>query len=231
MSTNLKSVGAMARINFTKTTWIAYIVALLSFASSFIQSLIRYLIGIPDGGQTSEGNSFIIVIILAAILIPSVNFYKLMHLNGKKTDFFWASIINYAVFAAAIALVNVILYYTIDKILKTAATIYDIIDVFGWSNNGILFTFFRQFAFYLLLCVVLHTLTAVQTFLWGWVIDVVIVAIISVFTPISPLRQLLVDFFNVVIFYPNPVVHIVVCLSLAAGIYSLNIPILSRKKI
>ncbi len=231
MITNLKSVGAMTRVNFIKTTWIAYLVALLSFTSSFVQSFIRYFIAVEDGGQTSEGNSLIIVIIIAAVLIPSVNFYKLMHLNGKKTDFFWASITNYIVFAAAIALVNVLLFYTIDKMLKTSVIIYDIIDVFGWSDNGVIFAFLRQFAFYLLLGVVLHTLTSIQTFWWGWVIDLVIVAIISVFTPIAPLRQLLVDFFNVIIFNPNPVVHIAVCLSLSAGIYSLNIPILSRKKI
>lgn len=231
MKTNFKSICAITRINFFKTTWIAYLVALLSFASSIVQTLIRYLTNTPDEGQVSEGNMLILVIILAAVLIPSVNFGKLMHLNGKKTDFFLASLINYIIFAAVIALINIILYATIDKVLNSVVPLWDITDIFGWQNNGLLAAFFQQFAFYLLLGVVLHTLTAIQTFWWGWVIDLIIAAIISVFIPVPMLRKLLLDFLYIIVFNPNPITHIATCLSLAAGIYALNIPILSRKKI
>ncbi|MDF2986627.1 MAG: putative rane protein [Eubacterium sp.] len=229
--TNLKSVGAITRINFIKTTWIAYLVALLSFASTFIQSYIRYLINSPDGSQISSGDNLLLVLILAAILIPAVNFRKIMHLNGRKIDFFWACIINYTIISALLSVIILVLNLTIDKTMRSVFEIWDIIDIFGWTNNGIFIAFFRQYAFYLLLAVVLHTLTSIQTFWWGWVIDVIIVAIISVFTPIAALRQLLVDFFSLIIFNTNPIAHIAVCFSLAAGIYALNIPILSRKKI
>lgn len=229
--TNLKSVGAITRINFTRTTWIAYLVAFLSFASTLVQTFIRFLTNTPEEGQLSEGNMLLLVLIVGAVLIPAVNFRKIMHLNGKKVDFFWASLINYIIFSAAISLIDLILYTSLDSFLNPVVPLWDIIDIFGWTNNGIFFAFYRQFAFYLLLGVVLHTLTSVQTFWWGWVIDLIIAAIISVFTPIASLRQLLVDFFNLIIFNPNPMAHVAVCLSLAAGIYALNIPILSRKKI
>jgi hypothetical protein len=231
MKTNLKSIGAITRINFYKTTWIAYLAALLSFASSIIQTFIMYLLNSPGSSQVSEGNMLILVIILAAILIPSVNFSRLMHLNGKKADFFWACAINYVIFSAALSLIILVLNLTIDRMLSPVVELLDIIDIFGWTGSGIIFAFFRQFAFYLLLGVALHTLTAIQTFWWGWVVDLIIAAIISVFIPIPMLRKLLIDFFYLIIFNPNPIAHIGTCLLLAAGIYALNIPILSRKKI
>ncbi len=231
MRTNLKSVGAITRINFTKTTWIGYLVALLSFASTFIQVLIRYLTNTPDGGTTSAGNNLLLILILSAILIPAVNFKKIMHLNGKKIDFFWGCILNYIILSAVLSLIILVLNKTVDNTMSSVVDIWDIVDIFGWTNNGLLLAFARQFSFYLLLAVTIHTLTAIQTFWWGWVIDLVIAAIISVFTPIAMLRQLLVDFFNVIIFNPHPVAHIAVCLSLAIVIYSFNISILSRKKI
>ncbi len=231
MSINLKSVGAITRINFVKTTWIAYLVAILCFLSSLIQSFVYFLIDQEGASQTGEGNNLLLALILAAILIPAVNFRKIINLNGKKVDFFWASLINYAILAGIISLTVTTLNLTIDNILGTRVEILDIINIFGWTNNGLLFTFLRQFAFYMLLAVTIHTLTAIQTFWWGWVTDLILVAIISVFTPIEMLRKLLVAFFNVIIFNPNPIPHIAVCVALAAVIYSLNIPILSRKKI
>ena len=231
MSINLKSVGAITRINFVKTTWIAYLVAILTFLSTIIQLIIYYEINESGAAQTAEGSHLLLALILGAILIPAVNFRKIINLNGKKVDFFWACLLNYAILSAIIAFVSMVLNLTIDKSLGSKVVIYDIIDIFGWTNNGLLFTFFRQFAFYMLLAVIIHTLTAIQTFWWGWVTDLILVAIISVFTPIEMLRKLLVAFFNVIIFNPDPIPHIAVCVALAAVVYSLNIPILSRKKI
>lgn len=231
MKINWKSVYAITRINFKRSTWIAYLVAGLCFLNSFVQSIVYYLINVSDNTSISEGNMLLLALILAAILIPAVNFKKIMHLNGKKTDFLVGSLLNYIVFSAVIAALNLFLLYTFDKAVSPVLTLWNISDIFGWLNDGIAMAFLRQFAFYLLLGVSLHTLTAMQTFWWGWVVDLVIAAIISVFTPIEPLRKMLLDFFNTIIFNGNAIEHIVVCLALSAAIYALNIPILSRKKI
>jgi len=231
MKTNIKSVGAITRINFTKTTWIGYLVALIGALSTYIQVLIRYVINMPGEGITSAENNLLLILILSAILIPAVNFKKIMHLNGRKIDFFWGCIFNYIILSAVLSIVILVLNKTIDKSMNSVAEIWDIIDIFGWTNNGILLALVRQFSFYLLLAVTLHTLTLIQTFWWGWVIDFFIASIISVFTPIKMLRKLLVDFFNVIIFNPNPLHHIAICLTLAVLIYSFNISILKRKKI
>jgi hypothetical protein len=102
---------------------------------------------------------------------------------------------------------------------------------FGWHNNGVIVAFLRQFAFLFLLATFVHTLTAIQDKLYGWVTDVLIVAIISVFTTIAPLRASLVWFLNLIIFHPNAFLQIAACLILATAIYSLNKLILARKAI
>jgi hypothetical protein len=231
MNTNLKRIGAITDINFRKSTWIAYLVAGICFAASVIQTIILYLTNQKDNSQVSGGNMLILTLILASILIPSLNFGKIMHLNGKKKDFFWACLFNYIIFSAVISFLSIGIRSTFDKVMTAKVSILNILDVFGWMDNGIVTAFFREFAFLLLLAVTIHTLTSLQTFWFGWVADAVIIAIISVFTPITPLRAELVAFFYMIIFNPSPIAQISVCLVLAAAIYALYLPVLSRKKI
>lgn len=228
---NINKIVTIAGVNFKRTTWIAYLVALLGFASSLIQTVIRYSLNLGDAEQVSEGNQLIIALVLAAILIPAVNFRKVMHLNGRKVDFFWASLLNYIVISAVLSFVILLLHTTIDRTMGSVVTIMDILDIFGWMSNGIVVAFFIQFAFYMLLAVTVHTLTSMQTFWFGWVVDFVIASILGIFIPIAPLQAQLLEFFKLIIFNPNPTSQIVVCLVLSAIIYALNIPILSRKKI
>ena len=228
---NIKRVGTIAKINFKQTTWIAYLSAFVSFASAIIQSFVLYITNSKGSAQVSEGNELLVALIIAAVLIPAVNFKKIMHINGKKIDFFWASLLNYIVFSAVLSIITLVLYYTVDNTMRSVITIWDIVDIFGWVKDGIIIAFFRQFVFYLLLGVLIHTLTAMQTFWFGWVIDFVIASAIGILTPIAPLRALLVNFLNLIVSNPNPIGHISICLALSAVIYALNIPILSRKKI
>jgi hypothetical protein len=107
----------------------------------------------------------------------------------------------------------------------------DVLYWFGWLNNGVVVAFFQQFAFLFLFAIFVHTLVAVQDKWYGWVADVLIVAIISVFMLIAPLRVSLVWFLNLIIFNSNTFLQIAVCLVLATAIYSLNKLIFVRKAI
>ena len=102
--------------------------------------------------------------------------------------------------------------------------------VLGWMGNGPVVAFIQQFAFLLLLAAVIHTLTAAQDKWYGWAADILIIAVIAVFTPIAPLRASLAWFFNLIIFQ-SAYIQIPACLVLAAAVYSLNKPILARKAI
>lgn len=230
MKFNFKSVAAITRVNLIKTTWIAYLVTALSFSSTLIQNYIKYQLHINEEGLIGEGNYFLLVLILAAVLIPAVNFRKIINLNGKKVDFYLGTILNYILMSAIIPILNFAFYFTTEKLYSAKMVTWNIIDIFGWMDNGVVVAYFRQFAFFLLLAVAIHTLTSIQTFWWGWLVDFIIGGILGLFIPIEPLRQVLINFFYLVLFNMDSFIQITICLVLATGLYALNIPIMSRKK-
>ena len=230
----------VAKINF-RNIRLAYILTIIMMAATLIQNVVFLILlsfGIdangPDNMTVSWGNYLFIFIILSAIFIASKNFRKMMNLGGKRSDFFKGCLVNYAIMSAIVSLVCVIMYYTYDKYM--VSVLYgggsmDVLYWFGWLGNGAVVAFFRLFVFLLLLASVVHTLTAAQEKWYGWAADVLIVAIISVFTPIATLRPALVWFFNMIIFHSSALVQIASCLVLTIAVYALNKPILARRAI
>ena len=62
-----------------------------------------------------------------------------------------------------------------------------------------------------------------------WLTDAILVAIISVFTPITPLRAVLGRFFGLVMFNSNALLHIGICLLLSAALSLAGLVVLKRK--
>ena len=230
----------IAKINF-RNTRLAYIITGITMACIVIQDIVMFALdffGVFSGnaGNTTVGlgNYLFLLIVLGAIFVSSLNFRKMMNLGGKRVDFFNGCAITYAIAAAAVSLVCILIYFTYDRF--TMLIYYDggnlnLMDVFGWMSNGLIVAFLQQFSFLFLLAAFVHTLTAIQDKWYGWVTDVLIVAIISVFTPIAPLRAALAWFFNLIIFHRFAWLQIIACLVLAGLIYLLNKPILARKVI
>ena len=198
----------------------------------------------------SSGNYLWLLIIFAAIFIPIKNFRRIVNLGGKRGDYFWGSITTYAALSGVVSIVNTVFFYIYERFLIGTGyfvsfsdfmwdtTLIDnhyitvnTVELFGWSTRGVFFVLIQQFAFLFLLAVVVHTLVSAQSKWYGWAADVLIVAVISVFTPINPLRQSLLWFFNLIIFHSNGLIQITACMVLAILIYSLNKWILARKPI
>jgi hypothetical protein len=187
----------------------------------------------------SAGNALWLLPVLAGIYIPAKNFRRIVSLGGRRGNFFWGSLECYAVLSAAASFANVFIYCTIDTFIKRAgyfdvnffAGVVNLVEVFGWIRHGVIAAFLQQFAFLFLFAVFTHTLTATQDKWYGWVSDVMLVAIISVFTPIAPLRSALAWFFTLILTHPNAFLQIFACIILAIAIYSLNRPIFARKAI
>ena len=187
-----------------------------------------------DNSTVGLGNYLYLLIILSAVLIPSMNFRKMMNLGCKRAGFIRGCAVTYAVMAAAVSFAGIVLYYTYERYVSYAYNkggVMNLLDIFGWMNNGPVAAFFQQFAFLLLLAVILHTLTSLQDKWYGWLTDLVLIAIISVFTPIMPLRQSLKWFFYQIIFHQNALWQIAACLVISAAAYALNRPIFARKAI
>lgn len=249
-----KQTWTIAKMNL-KNIKVPYFVTGLVFATIFVQSIIYLIIANATGnsGQQlniSSGNYFWLVIIMAAIFIPAKNFRRIVNLGGKRNGFFWGSMTTYVALAGAVSIINTIFYYTFERYLISTGyyvsfeafmqntalmdnyyVSVNLIELFGWSSNGMLFAFIQQFAFLLLLAAVVHTLTAMQDKWYGWVTDVLIAAILATFIPISVLRPTLLAFFNLIIFNSNAFLQILSCLILSIVIYTLSKPIFSRKAI
>jgi len=99
---------------------------------------------------------------------------------------------------------------------------FDYLLYFGCSNLPCQYIDFL-FAFLFLVATVTHILALMQDDWVGWVVDLIIITVIIVFTPIA--------FFNLIIFQSNAFLQIISCLTLAVGLYALSYPALSRKKI
>jgi hypothetical protein len=229
MNINFNKAWVIAKINIkhSKLTYIITVVLVLAGCSTLIQDLI-----VPSNGiYVDMANYLYIAIILSAIFIPTINFRKIIHLNGKKLDFYWGALINYVILAAVVSLTNIILFLICKVLFGNQLSIANLVQVFGWFSHGVVIAFFQQFIFLLLTAIFIHTLTTMQTFWFGWVTDVVLTAIICVFTPIPPLRATLVWFFNMIIYNSNAFVQILSCLILSVTIYYLNLLVLRRKKI
>ena len=226
----MKTVHGMIKVNLrqAKSSYlISGIVLLASIASAIASYSGR---NAADNSTVSVGNYLFLLLILMSILIPAKNFTKLMDLGGKRRDFWKSCLPIYVLAALAISLVSLILCKYLNPVmLHRIGGVMDLFDVFGFVGHGIVAAFFQMSAFLFLTACVAHTLTLIQGRWYGWVVDVLIVAVISVFTPIAALRSSLVWFFNMIIFHNYVIVQIASCVVLGAVVYALSlIPIRSK---
>lgn len=212
----------------------AYLVAGIAFLANLIVTIVFLCLPtMADNSNVSTGNMAALVVLMAAIIIPSRNLRKTLNLGARRIDIFKGCVPVYAILSAGTAVFMVVYRVVIDPLLVVSgkfSEIQDMGEAFGFYQYGPLVAIVQYFAFFMLLAAFVHTLTMAQTAWYGWVADVVLIAIISVFTPIAPLRAAEAWFFHLIIF-STPVVQIVVSLVLAALLYALSLPILNSKKI
>lgn len=219
----MKTNWAVAKTNI-KTSKLSYGIFLTIILAVTISTVTNILASSSETGQNyqiSLGSYAYLLVLLFAIFIPALNFRKFMNLNVKKSAYIKGCAIGYVLMAFFASVFNHICLLLADPLFTIPPRFFmwNLLNIFGWSQNGLFIAFIQQFAFLLLVAAVAHTLTTIQTFWLGWVIDLIIVAIISVFIPIAPLRNLLIGFFSLIIFNPNPWLQIASCLVLSVVVY------------
>jgi hypothetical protein len=224
---NRKKVWTVAKINF-RFLLPAYIITATLLIIG-VWNLIASSTGITGNYYVEMGNYLYAIPVFAPIFIVGRNFKRIMNLNGKKHDYYWACLINYVIIAAAASFLNIVLFSISKSLFGSQLVIQSLAEAFGWLKHGVIVGFFQQFFFLLLIAVFVHMLTEMQCFWFGWVTDVLLIAIISVFTPIPLLRNILIAFFNMIIFCQNALMQIVCCLILTACFYILDLLALRRK--
>jgi len=252
-----KTIMATAKVNL-RHLQVPYILSLILFGALTIQTLVFVILGrsgmdVQYQSNVSSGSILWLLPLLAGIFIPARNFRRIINLGGKRESFFWGSLMAHTILAATVSFAGMIIFYVFDRpIIRTemfgsfypmnrenfvfnypghVGGIANLLDVFGWSQNGMLVAFLQQFALLFLIATFAHTLTAIQDKWYGWVTSVLLIAIISVFTPIAPLRAALVWFFNLIIFHDSAWLQIGACIATGFSIFMINKPVLTRKAV
>ncbi|HIV19540.1 MAG TPA: hypothetical protein IAC82_09600 [Candidatus Merdivicinus intestinigallinarum] len=196
---------------------------------SFILTALVVLCATSSGEVVlSNGNYTWLLAVLTPFFFVFYDFKKLMHLGASKKDYYAGCLISYGFLAFCVSLVNTLIHLLIDP-LYPAKTVINLMDVCKWTENGIVAAGFQQMCFLLLVMVFLHVLLSMQAHWYGWLTDAVLAAIICIFTPIAPLREILSGFFQIIMLNGNAILHIGVCLLLSAALSLVGLVVLKRK--
>ncbi len=196
---------------------------------SFIITVLVVLCATSSGDVViSNGNYTWLLAVLTPFFFVFYDFTKLMYLGTSKKDYFFGCLISYGVLAFFISLVNTVIHLFIDPVYS-AQTVINMMDVCKWTENGIIVAGLQQMFFLLFVMAFLHVLLSMQTHWYGWLTDAVFVAIICIFTPISPLRAILAGFFQIIMLNSNAALHICICLLLSAALSLGGLMVLKRK--
>lgn len=176
----------------------------------------------------SNGNYVWLLAVMTPFFFVFYDYTKLMHLGTSKKDYFFGSLASYGLMALVASLVNTGIHVLIDPLNHTQ-TVINMMDLCGWTENGVFVAFLQQTLFLLLTMIFLHVLLSMQPYWYGWLINGILVAIICIFTPIAPLRHILAGFFKVIMFNSNAMLHMGVCLLLCVVLSLIGIIVLKRK--
>ena len=223
----MKTTLGIWGINAKRST-VPYLIAGIVVACGVVTAIL-HLTGLPVSGL-SIGDSLFLLPLCMAVFVPALNMTKILNLGATRMDVARGFLLTYVATVIATSLAALILYYPVDRPLAASDEPSLILwDVFDFLAHGPIVGFFQMTAFFFLFACVLHTLTLCQGHWYGWVVDVVSVAVISVFTPIPPLRAALVWFFDLIIFNDLPIVQILACLVIGAVVYAASLVPIATK--
>lgn len=202
---------------------------LASNALSFILTALVVLCATSSGETAlSNGNYTWLLAVLCPFFIVFYDFPKLMRLGASKRDYYLAGLVCYALLALGISTLNTLIHLVVDP-AYSAEKVINLMDVCRWTENGLFVAAVQQSCFLLLVMLFLHVLLSMQAHWYGWAADAALAAIISVFTPVAPLRAVLGGFFRLVMLNADAPVHIGVCLALSAALASAGLLVLKRE--
>jgi hypothetical protein len=227
----MNAVNGMIKVNLRQIKP-AYLVTGILFIACTVAAIVTIIILQLEGLETlSLGNYLIIFPLLVGILIPALNFSKLMNLGGTRIVFFKACMLNYTIAAFFTSLLCLAIRLIVDPIMSIRVpVIVNLFDVFGFTQNGMVVAFFQMGVFLLFAACVAHTLTLLQGHWYGWIVDAVIILAVCLIG-VAPVRSLWMGFFNMIIFHDLALVQLASCVILSVAIYAVSVIPIKTKRI
>ena len=243
---NAKKGWAIAKLNF-KSLKLTIILLLIPFLGNAVSFFVQFIIEqaasvkLVSENNTIMGSVILVEITLIPIFLVSSNFYKTMRLNAKKKDYFIGALIVLAITAMAVNIAHTLIFYAVENPINNALhgssgdlnqkTLWSLLEVFGFKGNGDFIGFFQMFGFIFFTSVAIFIVTSIQDYWLGWAVDILIVAVISVFSSIAFFRNYFWRPFFWLLIFGHPAVQLLFTIVGGLLLYLTYLPILKRKKI
>ncbi|WP_083397567.1 hypothetical protein [Paenibacillus sp. LC231] len=146
-----------------------------------------------ENTQVSAANLLIVFLIFVGSVLPAGLFRRVMNLGATRKEYYIGMLLVYSIWSAIFAVLNIVWFQVEISFIRQYENTFNILEIFGWTQFGIVGMFFYQFGAYLLLISLLNLLFSGLRQVMGWVIWVVFIAAIPIFTSIPSLRHTLAD--------------------------------------
>ncbi|MDQ0110669.1 hypothetical protein [Paenibacillus harenae] len=199
--------------------WIVLGILAVSVTTNIIVSL---SMGPGENSSVSAVNLLTLFLIFVGSVLPLSFFKRMINLGATRKEYYIGILLIYAVWAATFALLNIVWFQLEIYLIRNYEHTFNILEIFHWDQFGVLGMFVYQFGAYLFLLSLLNLLFSGLRHVAGWVIWVVFIAAIPIFTSIANLRGKLADgllalLFNDSLLQGFGLTFIIACLMLAGG--------------
>lgn len=194
MAVHLKATYLQTRIY----TWGVIVLLLLGKLAEFIVGL--FIDSSSQNRGLSGGNILILILPIIATLLPLIYYKRIVHLGASRGQYFKGLLLVFAVYAAAMALINSIWYVLEGNVIGNNTNPVNLIVAFHWNDFGPAGAFLYQTAFYLMVMALLSMLVSGYYHPAGWLLWALFIAAIPVGTAIPSLRIHVVSFFRALLF-------------------------------
>ncbi|MNI23712.1 hypothetical protein D3C73_773080 [compost metagenome] len=183
----------MLKASFLQLKLYLYVILGVVAVSVLSNIIVSLSIGSGENPQVSAANVLTVFLIFVGSILPLQLFKRMVNLGATRKDYYYGILVVYVLSAAFFAVLNTVWFQLENSFIRSYETTYNILEIFGWSQFGITGMLIYQFGAYMLLLSLLSLLFSGIRHVLGWVIWVVILAAIPVFTSIAPLRHKLAN--------------------------------------
>ncbi|SDL85373.1 hypothetical protein [Paenibacillus jilunlii] len=218
----MNKLTVMLKASFLQLKLYLYVILGVVAVSVLANIIVSLSVGIRENSQVSAANLFTVFLVFVGSILPVQLFRRVVNLGATRKDYYYGILVVYVLCAAFFAVLNTVWFELEVSIIRSHESTYNILEIFGWSQFGIAGMLIYQFGAYLMLLSLLSLLFSGMRHIVGWIIWVIILAAIPVFTSIAPLRHKLANGLMVLLFNDSllagfGLTFLISCVLLAGG--------------
>lgn len=104
-----------------------------------------------ENTQVSAANLLTVFLIFVGSVLPAGLFRRVMNLGATRKEYYIGMLLVYSIWSAIFAVLNIVWFQVEISFIRQYENTFNILEIFGWNQFGIVGMFFYQFSAYLLL--------------------------------------------------------------------------------